>query len=248
MNIVLVGYGRMGKEIEKVAISRGHKVVATIDAVAGVGDYQELSSNLVKDADAIIEFALPTNMDKNISVYSKSKIPVIIGTTGWDDKREKYKKIIKANSGKLMYGSNYSIGAHIMFKLVENAASLFDKVKEYDIMVNEFHHKFKKDSPSGTALTIANKIIENCERKTVVQPNQLNREIKPEELHVAAMRGGSIPGIHSVIADSDFDTIEISHSARSRGGFALGSVMAAEWLVNQKAGFYKVEDFIANLF
>lgn len=248
MNITLVGYGRMGKEIEKIALNRGHNVVYRIDSMEGVGDCQSLDMSILEESDSVIEFALPIDMDKNIEFYAKSKVPVVMGTTGWAEKLESYKKEILTAGGTFVYGSNFSVGAHILFKLVESASSMIDNLADYDIMVNEFHHKNKKDSPSGTALTIAEKILENCSRKTVIQTEQLNRAIEPQELHVAAMRGGAIPGIHSVIIDSDADTVEISHTARSRAGFALGSVLAAEWLVQQKAGFYCVEDFIDSLF
>lgn len=248
MKIILVGYGRMGKEIERVATNRGHEVICRVDAIEGIGDTTELDSATASKADVVIEFALPEMMDKNVKKYAEYKLPAVIGTTGWSDKLDEYRELIKENNSSFLYGSNFSIGAHIMFRLVEEAAKLINPVEDYDVMINEFHHKNKKDSPSGTALTIAEKVIDNCSRKNRLLTQQINRAIEPDELHITAVRGGSIPGTHSVIMDSEADTIEITHTARSRGGFVLGAVMAAEWLIEQKTGFYSVEDFIESLF
>lgn len=146
-----------------------------------------------------------------------------------------------------MWGNNFSIGAHLLFKLTAEAASLIENLTDYDIMIHEIHHKMKKDSPSGTALTLAEKILQNNARKTVIQTGTLNRAIRPEELHVVGIRGGSVPGVHTVTVDGPHDTIELTHTARSRCGFATGSVMAAEWLKDRQ-GFFRVEDFIDDLF
>ncbi len=245
MNIMITGYGRMGKEIEKIIIQRGHSVACRVDK-GGYGDYTEVTPDNLKGVDAVIEFSLPDKIEENIKIYAESKVPVVIGTTGWNDKRDLVSEIIKKHDSTLLYGSNFSIGAHIFFDLVSKAAKIINNTPDYDIMMLEYHHNKKKDSPSGTALTAANKILENNKIKDTIWTDKLDREIKPNELHVASVRGGSIPGIHTVTLDSLADTIEITHNARNRTGFALGAVMAAEWISNKK-GFYSVEDFIEEL-
>ncbi|MBN2652665.1 MAG: 4-hydroxy-tetrahydrodipicolinate reductase [Spirochaetales bacterium] len=242
MKAIIIGYGRMGKEIEQILLQRQHEVVARIDAVPGVGDYTEISEEILKKADFAIEFALPTNIEENARIYANAQTPVVIGTTGWDNIRQDIAKIFE-EKGTCMWGSNFSIGAHMLFKLTEKMASFYENIPGYDIMVNEYHHKFKKDSPSGTAITIGEKILNNTTKKKSIITDRLDRQIKDEELHVASVRGGMIPGIHTVTLDSEADTIELTHNARSRQGFALGAVLAAEWLANKK-GFYRVEDFI----
>ena len=233
----------MGREIEKILLSRGHTIAGRIDP-SGNGDHTELSPELTAGADAVIEFALPASIKQNARIYAAAGVPAVVGTTGWDDQRDEVRDIIEKDGGTFLWGSNFSIGAHMLFILTEKAAALMNAAGSYDIMVNEYHHKLKKDSPSGTALTIAEKILNNSDAKTEIVTDRLDRAIKPNELHVGSVRGGSIPGIHSVVLDSDADTIEIKHTARSRGGFAYGAVLAAEWLKDRK-GFFRVEDFIS---
>ena len=245
MRILLVGYGSMGREIEKVLISRGHTVSAVVDPVNS--DTKEVSADLLDNSDAVIDFSAPSAVEKNCSIYTKGKTPVVMGTTGWDGIRENVKKDVEKADLGFLWGSNFSIGAHMFFSLVEKAASLIDSLPEYDIMIHEFHHKRKKDSPSGTALTAAKKIVDNNRRKTEIITEALDRQINDNELHVSSTRGGEIPGTHKVLLDSLFDTVEISHTARNRNGFALGAVMAAEWM-EKKKGFIAVEEFIRELF
>ncbi len=243
MNIVIVGYGRMGKEIEAIALNRGHNIISRVDNAEGVGDSTELSKEILDKADVVIEFALPKGIKNNCKLYAETKTPVVIGTTGWDKKRDEIKNLFLKEDATAIWGSNFSVGAHLMFRLTEKAAKLINGTDDYDIMVTEYHHKFKKDSPSGTAITIAEKIIANNNKKDTIMPEKLDRQIKENELHIASVRGGNIPGIHTVTLDGLFDSIEISHTARSRGGFALGAVLAAEW-VKDKKGFFSVDDFI----
>lgn len=245
MKIMITGYGRMGREIENILIQRGHTVTSRIDK-GGYGDHTEVKPELLKGVDAVIEFSLPEGIEKNITLYAEAKVPVVIGTTGWNDKIDDIKEIIKKNDSTLLYGSNFSIGAHIFFDLVSKASNLINNIPDYDIMLLEYHHNKKKDSPSGTALTTAQKILENNVRKQKIWTDKLDRQIDDNELHVASVRGGSIPGIHTVTLDSFADSIEISHNARNRSGFALGAVMATEWL-NGKKGFFSVENFIDEL-
>lgn len=243
MNILIVGYGRMGREIEKILLERGHSIAGRVDP-SGSGDFTELSAAALAGADAVIEFALPASIRENAELYAEAGVPAVVGTTGWDSRREEIRECVENKNGTYLWGSNFSIGAHMLFILTEKAAALVNSAPHYDIMVNEYHHKLKKDSPSGTALTIAEKIIDISDQKKSIVTETLKRAITPEELHVGSVRGGSIPGTHSVTLDSEADTIEITHTARNRSGFALGAVLAAEWLQSKK-GFFRVEDFIS---
>ncbi len=246
MNVLIVGYGGMGREIERILSERGHVVSGRIDPAGGAGVETKMSQKLLEEAEVAIEFAQGAGVVDNARAYAKAGLPAVVGTTGWDDRRAEVKRIVEGEQGTYLWGSNYSIGAHLFFNLVERAAALINAIPEYDIMLMEAHHNRKQDSPSGTALTAAQKILDASERKKRIVDTKLDRRIEPDELHVASLRGGSIPGIHTVLLDSPADTIEIRHSARSRSGFALGAVMAAEWLPG-KRGFLSVEDFISDL-
>ncbi len=232
--------------VEEILLKRGHTIAGRIDP-SGNGDYSRLTSEVLKGADTVIEFALPDSIKENAQLYTDAGVPAVVGTTGWDHKRDQIKALVEQGGGSYLWGSNFSIGAHILFMLTEKAASLINSAEQYDIMVNEYHHKLKKDSPSGTALTIGEKIINNSDLKSKIVTERLDRAIEGNELHIGSVRGGAIPGTHSVIMDSDADTIEIRHTARNRSGFALGSVLAAEWLIGKK-GFFRVEDFISTSF
>lgn len=235
----------MGREIEQILIQRGHTVACRVDK-GGFGDHLEVTKELLTDVDAVIEFSLPQGMEDNIRLYCECGVPAVIGTTGWEDKKPMIEEMVKKSKGCLLYGSNFSIGAHMFFSLVADAAKMINNVPDYDIMMLEYHHKMKKDSPSGTALTTAEKILENNKQKDTIWTDRLDRAIKDNELHVASVRGGNIPGTHSVTLDSMADSVEITHTARNRKGFALGAVCAAEWLVG-KTGFFPVEAFIQDL-
>lgn len=245
MEVLIVGYGRMGHEVEKALKERNHNVCGTVDPFVPEAE-KKLSLSLLEKADAVIEFSLPEGVAENVSLYALSGIPAVIGTTGWDSEREKVKKIIDENNGSLIWGYNFSIGAHMFFHLGSIAAEMLNSIPGYDIWLHETHHNKKKDSPSGTALTAARRIMEKYPVKNSVMPDKLDRQIKENELHVSSSRGGHVPGTHTVFLDSANDTIEITHRARNRSGFAAGSVLAAEWLADRK-GFYQVEDFINEL-
>ncbi len=249
MNVLIVGYGRMGHEVEAVLQARGHQVSARIDRTAGVGDSTELSSEILRSSHAVIEFSLPDSVLDHVRTYAAAGLPAIIGTTGWDERKPEAKTIVDGYQSAVIHGANFSLGAHMFFQLVEKASAMIADLPEYDIMVTEWHHRLKKDSPSGTALTTANRILRNLPRKTETNTGRLDRAIRDEELHVVSVRGGWIPGIHQVMIDSVADTLEIRHTARNRTGFALGAVLAAEWLVGRpQAGFVDVEDFARQYF
>lgn len=247
MNIIINGYGRMGREIEEILLQRGDTVSARID-INGKGDYRELTPKILEryKPDALIEFATADCVVKHAEICSNAQIPVVLGTTGWSENQSKVEALIQKNDSAFLFGSNFSIGAHMFFALVEKAATMINPLPEYDIFMTEFHHNKKVDSPSGTALTTAHKILENNNRKKKIVIDPLQRKIEEQELHVTSVRGGSIPGTHSVYLDSLADTIEVTHRARSRKGFALGSVLAAQWLIGKK-GFFTVEDYVNDL-
>lgn len=236
----------MGRLVEKISLERGHNIIARVDK-GGYGDISELTPEVLEKADGVVEFALSKGFEENCRLYAESGVPAVVGTTGWYDKKDEIEALFKEKNGSFLYGSNFSIGAHIFFTLTERAAELIADIPDYDIMVTEYHHKMKQDSPSGTAITTGERILKGCPRKTKMQFEKLDRRIEDEELHIASVRGGHIPGIHRVYMDSPADTIEVSHSARSRDGFALGAVMAVEWLHGKK-GFFTVDDFIKDFF
>jgi 4-hydroxy-tetrahydrodipicolinate reductase len=246
MNVLIVGYGGMGREIERILTERGHTISGRVDPAGGSDVEPRITPRLLEESDLAIEFAQATGVVDNARSYAEAGVSAVVGTTGWEDRRTEVRKIIEEKKGSYLWGSNYSVGAHLFLNLVERAATLLNRLPDYDILVMEMHHSRKKDSPSGTALTTGERILKVNERKKRIVDSKLDRRIEPDELHIASLRGGAFPGVHTVFLDSFADTIEIKHSAHNRSGFALGAVMAAEWL-HEKQGFFRVEDFITEL-
>lgn len=233
MNILLIGYGKMGKIIERIALERGHTIAAKID----IGTEHELDT---VQADVAIEFTHPGAAFNNVKKCIERHIPVVCGTTGWLDKKAEIEKLCNQHSGSFFYSSNYSLGVNIFFKVNEFIAKIMNTLPEYDIILDEVHHTEKKDSPSGTAITLAQGILKNVGRKrTWVNDNSDN----PEELVIKSFRIDQVPGTHVVKFDSPIDTIEIKHTAHSREGFASGAVMVAEWLPGKK-GMLGMDDYL----
>ena len=224
MKTVIVGYGSMGHEIEAVLLGRGHEVICRVDP-AGNGDARELSTEILKEAEGVIEFALPGGILDNIRVYSEASVPAVIGTTGWDKLRPQAAEIVRQYGSALLWGNNFSLGANLFFDLVSRAAALINGIED---------------------ALFAVQVLQNLDRKKSIQTETLNRAIRDDELHVGSVRGGAIPGIHQVTLDSEADSIEISHTARNRKGFALGAVRGVEWL-SGKTGFFSVDDFIRDI-
>ncbi len=245
MNIAIIGYGKMGHEIEKVAKAKG-TAVRTVDPNNDSADYKEINEESMKDADVCLDFTHPDSVIGNIEKISKFKKNIVAGTTGWYGRMDEVKKIIKDAKIGLIWSGNFSIGVNIYFKIIENAAKIMNKISDYDVFVHELHHNRKADSPSGTAVMIGKILTDNIERKNKVVTEELKRKINPEELHISSTRGGSIPGTHTVSFDSPADTIELKHTARSREGFALGAVIAAQWIQNKK-GFYDIDDLMKDI-
>jgi len=245
MNIAIIGYGKMGHEIEKAARDRGISTIR-IDPNAEGADYREISRESLKDADVCVEFTNPDVVVGNIEKVSKLGKNIVVGTTGWYGSMDKVKGVVKNAGIGLIWSGNFSIGVNAYFKIIEQAGKIMNNIKDYDVFVHEFHHSQKADSPSGTAVMIGKIIIENMERKNKVVTEELKRKIEPNELHISSTRGGSIPGTHIVGFDSAADTIELKHTARNRSGFALGAVMAAEWIKGRK-GFYDINDLMKDI-
>ena len=249
MKIALIGYGKMGKEVERVAKLRGHAVCAIVDLSAAGATHKVIDDggSCFKDADVVIDFTVPSAVVGNIRRVTAAKKNMVVGTTGWYDGMTEAKQLVGAAGTGFIYSSNFSIGVNAFYRVVEAAARLINKVPEYDVFGYELHHNQKLDSPSGTAKSIAEILLKNIGRKKQAQYGKLDRKINPEELHFASVRAGSIPGTHVVGFDSEADTIELKHTARSRAGFALGAVMAVEWLKGRK-GFFTMNDFISDFF
>ncbi len=248
MKVLICGYGRMGQEIESALLKRGHEVTARVDPDPSRGDAPSLSAELLESSEGVIEFSLPGGVLTNAALYYAAGIPAVLGTTGWEADRDAVRQIYQDEKAgaALLYGSNFSIGANLFRVLSEFAAQIIGPIQDYDVMMLEKHHSGKQDSPSGTAITVAEGLLKVHPRKNRIVTNRLDRRIEPDELHVASLRGGSVPGTHSVEFDSPADTISITHTARSRGGFALGAVLGLEWL-SGRTGFFSVENFIEDV-
>jgi 4-hydroxy-tetrahydrodipicolinate reductase len=246
MKVAIIGYGSMGREVEKALLRRGHAVACRIDPSQPGADAPGLTEELARGADMAIEFSHAEAVLPNAAALARCGLSAVSGTTGWFAKLDELKRLVGSSSIGYLYGSNFSVGAHMFFALVAAATELSNACPEYDMLGWEIHHKRKKDSPSGTALSIAKIITTQSERKKKLVTERLDRAPAQDELHFASVRGGEVPGMHTVLLDSSFDTIELTHSARSRGGFALGAVRAAEWLVGRR-GVYEVNDFIRDI-
>ncbi|HZX19530.1 MAG TPA: 4-hydroxy-tetrahydrodipicolinate reductase [archaeon] len=246
MKIGIIGYGNMGKIIEKIALERGHEISTIIDPKNPKATHTEISKESLKDTDVAIDFTSPQSALKNIEKTSSLRKNLVVGTTGWYDQLEKARQIVAKNKTGLIYASNFSIGMNIFSRIVENSAKIIDNFDQYDVGGIELHHNKKADSPGGTAKALAEIIKKNIKRKNKIVYEMVDGQIKPEELHFASARIGFIPGTHKIIMDSNADTIELTHTARNRDGFALGAIFAAEW-IRKKTGFYSVDDFMDEL-
>ena len=251
MNVVLTGFGKMGKELYSVLEERGHKVVGVIDpfSLDKRVTNKTIEASCFENADVVIDFSSPENAVENIKKYMDFSIPAIIGTTGWLDGLDCVKAYGEGKDLRIMYSGNYSIGVALFLKLCRKAGELYGKVAGYDASIYEIHHTEKKDSPSGTALMVASALMETMEGKKKILLGNSEGKIEKESLQISSMRVGKTPGVHSVIIDSDADTITLTHTARSRAGFALGAVMAAEWIKDTtKRGILTLDDYLNETF
>ncbi|MFT5215798.1 MAG: 4-hydroxy-tetrahydrodipicolinate reductase [Glaciecola sp.] len=230
MNIALLGYGKMGKTIEKIAVSRGHNIVLKIDKHAT--DYD------ITQADVAIDFSIPSAAVGNLSKALNNDVPLVSGTTGWLNDYDDIIRLCKDRDGAFIYASNFSIGVNVFFELNKQLAKMMSNLDKYKVSLQEIHHTHKLDAPSGTAITLAEGIIDNSNYTNWSLDNSNSETIKIE-----AKRIEDVPGTHSIIYDSSVDSIEIKHTAKNREGFALGAVIAAEWIIG-KTGIFTMKDVL----
>ena len=236
MKIALIGYGKMGKIIERIALERGHEIVSIID----VDNRQDFKSEAFKSADVAIEFTIPKVALDNYQQAFEAGVAVVSGTTGWADQQEKVKADVLKNGYTLFWSSNFSLGVNIFMAVNKYLAKIMNQFPEYNVEMTEVHHTQKQDAPSGTAITLAEGILDNIDRKTGwVKEIQQN----DNELAIKSIREGQVPGIHTIRYESFADIIEITHDAKSREGFALGAVLAAEFTCGKK-GFLGMDDML----
>jgi len=241
MKIALLGYGKMGQIIERFATERGHEVVLKI----GIENLNDFTIENLKQADVAIDFSAPDAAVSNIYKCFEAKLPIVVGTTGWYGELQKIKNDCESSNNTLLYGSNFSIGVNIFFHLNKVLAKLMNNYPAYDVQVEEIHHTHKLDSPSGTAMTLAEGIIDEMDGKkewvNELVGTPFEDKINTDQLLIESHRIENVPGTHTVVYGSEVDDIEIKHTAHSRAGFALGAVVAAEWVQN-KRGFYSIAD------
>lgn len=236
MKIALIGYGKMGQTIEKIAVSRGHEIVSIID----MNNAHDLDSDAFKSADVAIEFTRPESAIANLRKCFAAQVPVVCGTTGWVAEMPKVRKEMEAADACLFWASNFSIGVNVFFAVNSYLAGIMDNFSDYNVSMTEIHHIHKLDAPSGTAITLAEGILEKVQRKS-----QWVDEVQadPADLAIKAVREGEVPGTHIITYESEIDTITISHEAKNRQGFALGAVIAAEFTAGKK-GFLGMQDML----
>ena len=236
MKIALIGYGKMGKTIEKIALNRGHEIILKID----LDNPNELTAENLKKADIAIEFTIPSSAISNYKCCFKAGVPVVSGTTGWLDKKNEVLYEMNKQNGTFFYASNFSLGVNLFFALNKKLAALMTNRPEYEVTLEEVHHTQKLDAPSGTAITLAENLFE-------IYPGKKTWTLKetqhPDQLKITAIRKGQVPGIHRIKYESSVDHILIEHSAKSREGFALGAVLAAEFCTGKK-GFLSMNDLL----
>ncbi len=259
MKIALIGYGKMGHMIAKAAVLRGHEIVCTVDPFAPdatcVTSDNAVMLKAIKDslAEGAIDFSHPSSVFSNMNSLIPTGLPLVVGTTGWLDKVADIRLAVESAGSSLLYSANFSVGVNIFYQMVAEAARVMASFEEYDVAVFESHHNQKADSPSGTGLEIAKRILANIPRKTKIVTNAFDRKPESNELHLASMRVGTVPGTHTIFFDSVADSIELTHTARSREGFALGAVRAVEWLTapdsenRAKKGIFTMNDVFASL-
>jgi 4-hydroxy-tetrahydrodipicolinate reductase len=239
MKIGLLGYGKMGKAIEKVALLSSFEIVWRITRE----NRESLTPTLLQQADVVIEFSQPESAYYNVMLCLRAGVPVVCGTTGWQIDYEKAKEYCEKNQGALLWSSNFSVGVNLFFEINRYLAKMMNHQNQYDVSLSETHHIHKLDAPSGTAVTLANGIIDELSNKNswILAPKIANNE----EIPIKSIREGEVPGTHSVLWKSDIDEITIEHKAHTREGFAKGAVLAANWLVGKK-GVFEMSDVLFN--
>lgn len=236
MKIVISGYGKMGKEIQKLALSKNHQISAIVDSK---DDWTQLAKK-IKAADVVIDFSQPDMVIGNIEYCFRNNLPIVVGTTGWDDRKDEFIDRSTKENQSLFVASNFSIGVNILFNINKQLAAIMNSFPEYKATMEEIHHIHKKDQPSGTAISLANQITSNIDRYADWTINNPERN---SQIPITAKRINEVPGTHIITYQSDIDEIEIKHTAKNRIGFAYGALLAAEWLVG-KTGYYEMNDLL----
>ncbi|MBV6495148.1 MAG: dihydrodipicolinate reductase [Acidobacteria bacterium ACB1] len=229
MKIALIGYGAMGKIVERLAVEKGHEIAGVIDESGSSLSAAELADKL-RGADVAIDFSVAEAVGRNVEACVAAEVPLVEGTTGWQDRRTAIEQVVREGNGAIIFGANFSIGVNLFYRIADFTAELFSKFPEYEAFIEERHHSRKKDAPSGTALKLKEVVSRHIER----------------DFTVAATRAGNIPGTHTVGFDGPADQITLTHTARTREGFASGSILAAEWIVGKK-GVYEFTEIIDQL-
>ncbi len=236
MKIAIIGYGKMGKEIEKIAQKRNHQIIYKFDK----DNQDEFTVENLKKVDIAIEFTIPEMAYQNFVKCFEADIPVVSGTTGWLDKYDEIVEMCKTKSKTFFYASNFSLGVNIFFKVNQFLAKIMNSQKDYEIEMSETHHIYKLDAPSGTAISLANDILQNIDRKN----NWTKEQPKNNEIKIESIREGEVFGIHQINYTSEMDKIEIKHELKNRASLSLGAVLAAEFLLNKK-GFFTMNDLLS---
>ncbi len=242
MNIAILGYGKMGREVEAAALAAGHQIVVTfdIDRPVTIDELRRSGANVV------IDFSQPNAVEGNVKLCAEAGLPIVIGTTGWDGALEKVREMIDEAGIGCVIGSNFSVGVNLFLQIVRDASSMINDAG-YDAYIVEAHHRGKKDFPSGTALRISESVLSGLKSKTKVSSELPRGEApSPDTLYISSIRAGAITGMHTVGFDSEEDSIELTHQAKNRRGFATGAVRAAEWIMGKK-GLYRFEENIKDI-
>lgn len=242
MKIAIIGYGRMGHLIHQIAEERGHKVVCIIDA----HNTEDFNSDAFRSADVAIEFTTPGTAVANILASFAAGVPVVVGTTGWNNSLPDIKDMCLKGAGTLMYASNFSIGVNIFMAVNRYVAKIMNDFPAYTPSMTEIHHIHKLDHPSGTAVTLAEELVAEVDRVSLWEEPEDGHTPTPGALEVNHIREGEVPGTHIITWDSEADKITLTHEAKSRKGFALGAVMAAEW-INGRKGFFTIGEMLSDL-
>ena len=238
MRIALIGYGKMGKAIEEIAVLRGHTIVAIVNS------QQQIEHVDLSQADVAIEFTKPTLALNHISWCLENNLPIVVGTTAWNDQLAEVTNLVHTKNGSVLHASNFSLGVNIFFEINKRLAQLMSGKTDYQACIEEIHHTQKLDAPSGTAISLANDILENnLDYVSWVLGEEQSPHITEGQLGVTSFRKPDVPGTHTIRYTSEVDTITITHEAHSRKGFALGAVIAAEWLRDQK-GIFTIKDVL----
>ena len=240
MNITIIGYGKMGKEIDRIAGEHGIRVLHRLTSQSTWNEREH------QDSDVAVHFARSDSVLPSVQRWASLGKNMVVGTTGWQNEFDKVKSAVTDAKIGLVHASNFSIGVQIFFRILRETARLMNKFEEYDVTVHESHHKDKADSPSGTALSAAKMLLEKMERKKSILTDRPEGKIRPDQLQITSTRSGAIVGTHLVTFDSLADSVELKHTAKNRTGFALGALLAAEWVVG-KQGLFTMEDVLADI-